>query len=119
MYSTAFDEYDAPTKKATLSVVLPPDLKHWLRVTAADHDLSISAYVCELLERERHNADYTTARSHKIREALRFVSISDSEVATLAKAAEDWADWLDNQPQDEFEIGDSDPNAGPIDEETE
>ena len=40
-------------EKAWLSVVLPEDLKRWVRVEAAQRDMSASAYVRELVERER------------------------------------------------------------------
>jgi hypothetical protein len=36
-----------------LSVVLPEDLKRWVRVEAAQRDMSASAYVRDLVTRER------------------------------------------------------------------
>lgn len=41
--------------KAWLSVVVPEDLKRWVRVEAAQRDMSASAYVRELVERERRS----------------------------------------------------------------
>ena len=45
------------SEKAFLSVVMPEDLKRWVRVEAAQRDMSASAYVRELVSRERGQTD--------------------------------------------------------------
>ncbi|MDE2665183.1 MAG: hypothetical protein OXI69_03435 [Acidobacteriota bacterium] len=42
-------------KKVT--VTLPEDLAHWLRIKAAKDDLSVSRWLAELLERMRRQED--------------------------------------------------------------
>ena len=44
---------DGEQEKAFLSVVMPEELKRWVRVEAAHRDMSASAYVRELVARER------------------------------------------------------------------
>ena len=48
---------DSVTEKAFLSVVMPEDLKRWVRVEAAYRDMSASAYMRELVLRERQTRD--------------------------------------------------------------
>lgn len=47
---------DQQSEQAWLSVVLPEDLKRWVRVEAAMRDMSASAYVRDMVERERRSA---------------------------------------------------------------
>ena len=54
---------DAGPEKAFLSVVLPEDLKRWVRVEAAHRDMSASAYVRELVLRERGDPNRTSTVS--------------------------------------------------------
>lgn len=54
---------DPASEKAFLSVVLPEDLKRWVRVEAAQRDMSASAYVRELVARERMTASRSEAVS--------------------------------------------------------
>jgi hypothetical protein len=44
---------ETPIENAWLSVVLPEELKRWVRVEAAQRNMSASAYVRDLVERER------------------------------------------------------------------
>ena len=61
-------------EKSWLSVVLPDELKRWVRVEAAHRDMSASAYVRELVERERR-AEPSAARPKHIRGAS--IKVSD------------------------------------------
>lgn len=44
---------DPRPENAFLSVVMPEELKRWVRVEAAQRDMSASAYVRELVVKER------------------------------------------------------------------
>lgn len=44
---------DQRSEQAWLSVVLPEDLKRWVRVEAAHRDMSASAFVRDLVEQEK------------------------------------------------------------------
>ena len=53
LLSVKEESLDSPIENAWLSVVLPEDLKKWVRIAAAERDMSASAYVRDLVERER------------------------------------------------------------------
>jgi hypothetical protein len=48
---------DQQSDQAWLSVVLPENLKRWVRVEAAMRDMSASAFVRNLVEREMHESE--------------------------------------------------------------
>lgn len=40
-----------------ITITLPEDVARWLAIKAAEDDLSVSRWICELLERERNRED--------------------------------------------------------------